>query len=219
MVSVQKKKEQAINARQYSSDLSTGSCCGNNSKRIFQLLPEQAAIRMNHATKFSAPAKSPKGFSGMLLPGHESYPENSNSVRMSPLVAKLIFHDQLCEFSPYLARSTLELHVPYAILRSIYRQYYANSRSSSLALLSPSPRQSPAISLAHPSPTARQFRGDTTPQSNDWAIGVQLKPESEIRRGLNFWDHGPKPVAEVCSVKIWSSIVEVDIAIIDKAIK
>ncbi|XXG60202.1 hypothetical protein AAC387_Pa04g2166 [Persea americana] len=37
---------------------------------------------MNHATKFSAPAKSPKGFSGMLLPGHESYPENSNSVRM-----------------------------------------------------------------------------------------------------------------------------------------
>lgn len=85
----------------------------------------------------------------------------------SPLVAKLIFLDQLCEFSPYLARSTLELHVPYAILRSIYRQYYANSPSSSLALLSPSPRQSPAISLAHASPTSRQFRGDTTPQSND----------------------------------------------------
>ncbi|RWR90497.1 protein NAP1 [Cinnamomum micranthum f. kanehirae] len=98
----------------------------------------------------------------------------------SPLVAKLIFLDQLCEFSPYLARSTLELHVPYAILRSIYRQYYANSPSSSLALLSPSPRQSPAISLAHASPTARQFRGDTTPQSNDSGFFKSSRSQEQL---------------------------------------
>eukprot|EP00268_Persea_americana_P020565 TRINITY_DN2071_c0_g1_i1.p1 TRINITY_DN2071_c0_g1~~TRINITY_DN2071_c0_g1_i1.p1 ORF type:complete len:1377 (-),score=241.58 TRINITY_DN2071_c0_g1_i1:162-4292(-) len=98
----------------------------------------------------------------------------------SPLVAKLIFLDQLCEFSPYLARSTLELHVPYAILRSIYRQYYANSPSSSLALLSPSPRQSPAISLAHASPTARQFRVDTTPQSNDSGYFKSTRSQEQL---------------------------------------
>lgn len=90
-----------------------------------------------------------------------------NDSNRSPLVAKLIFLDQMCEFSPYLPRSTLELHVPYTILRSIYRQYYANSPSTALALLSPSPRQSPALPLTHASPTVRQFRGDTTPQSSD----------------------------------------------------
>ncbi|XP_058072082.1 protein NAP1 [Magnolia sinica] len=84
----------------------------------------------------------------------------------SPLVAKLIFLDQLCEFSPYIPRSTLELHIPYAILRSIYRQYYANSPSTTLALLNPSPRQSPAISLTHSSPVIWQNHGDSTPQSN-----------------------------------------------------
>ncbi|CAI9773355.1 unnamed protein product [Fraxinus pennsylvanica] len=56
----------------------------------------------------------------------------------SHLVAKLIFLDQLCELSPYLPRSLLESHVPYAILRSVYSQYYLNS-STPLALLSSSP--------------------------------------------------------------------------------
>ncbi|KAL6282918.1 hypothetical protein ACE6H2_013847 [Prunus campanulata] len=60
----------------------------------------------------------------------------------SHLVAQLIFLDQLCEISPYLPRSSLEPHVPYAILRSIYSQYYENS----------------------PSPAVRQPRGDPTPQ-------------------------------------------------------
>ncbi|XP_044469809.1 protein NAP1 isoform X2 [Mangifera indica] len=87
----------------------------------------------------------------------------------SHMVAKLIFLDQLCEISPFLPRSSLEPHVPYAILRSIYSQYYTNSPSIPMALLSVSPRHSPAVSLAHASPITRQPRGDSTPQysSND----------------------------------------------------
>ena len=45
----------------------------------------------------------------------------------SPLVAKLIFLEQLCDISEYLPRSTLENHVPYTILRSIYQLYYENT--------------------------------------------------------------------------------------------
>ncbi|KAJ6410626.1 hypothetical protein OIU84_007385 [Salix udensis] len=60
----------------------------------------------------------------------------------SNLVAKLIFLDQLCEISPYLPRNSLEAYVPYAILRSIYSQYYSNSPSMPLALLS---HTSPAV--------------------------------------------------------------------------
>ncbi|MBA0849023.1 hypothetical protein Goshw_010122 [Gossypium schwendimanii] len=82
----------------------------------------------------------------------------------SHLVAKLVFLDQLCDISPYLPRSSLEAHVPYAILRSIYSQYYANSPLMPMALLSASPRHSPAVSLAHASPIMRQPRGDSTPQ-------------------------------------------------------
>lgn len=80
-------------------------------------------------------------------------------------MAKLIFLDQICEISPHIPRSTLESHVPYAILRSIYSQYYSNS-STPFALISGSPRHSPAMSLAHGSPSLRQPRGDSTPQSN-----------------------------------------------------
>uniref|UniRef100_A0A2P2KWR2 Protein NAP1-like isoform X2 n=3 Tax=Rhizophora mucronata TaxID=61149 RepID=A0A2P2KWR2_RHIMU len=84
----------------------------------------------------------------------------------SHLVAKLIFLDQLCEISPYLPRSSLEAQIPYAILRSIYSQYYSNSPSMPLALLSMSPRQSPAVSLSHVSPIVRQPRGELTPQNS-----------------------------------------------------
>lgn len=84
----------------------------------------------------------------------------------SHLVAKLIFLDQFCEISPYLPRSSLEPHVPYAILRSIYSQYYSSSPSTPLALLSVSPSHSPAVSLAHSSPVIRHPRGDSTPQSS-----------------------------------------------------
>ncbi|KAI3849027.1 hypothetical protein MKX03_011470 [Papaver bracteatum] len=46
------------------------------------LLPEQAAIHMNHATKFSTPCtKTTKGFSSLPPPDYESYPEN-NSIKM-----------------------------------------------------------------------------------------------------------------------------------------
>ncbi|RYR14154.1 hypothetical protein Ahy_B04g070771 isoform C [Arachis hypogaea] len=82
----------------------------------------------------------------------------------SHLVAQLIFLDQLCEISPYLPRSSLETHVPYSILRSIYSQYYADTPSTPLAILNSSPRHSPAIILAHASPVLRQPRGDSTPQ-------------------------------------------------------
>ncbi|KAK6240355.1 hypothetical protein SCA6_005744 [Theobroma cacao] len=87
-----------------------------------------------------------------------------NEANRSHLVAKLIFLDQLSDISPYLPRSSLETHVPYAILRSIYSQYYANSPLMPLALLSASPRHSPSVSLAHASPVMRQPRGDLTPQ-------------------------------------------------------
>lgn len=86
------------------------------------------------------------------------------ALNRSHLVAQLIFLDQLCEIAPYLPRSSLEPHVPYAILRSIYSQYYTNNPSSLLALLSVSPRHSPAVSLSHASPVVRHPRGDSTPQ-------------------------------------------------------
>ncbi|KAJ0982859.1 hypothetical protein J5N97_011114 [Dioscorea zingiberensis] len=95
----------------------------------------------------------------------------SDSTR-SNIVPKLIFMDQLCELSPYLPRSTLEMHIPYAILRSIYRQHYGNSSSMAIEILAPSPRQSPAVSLAHSSPAIRHHRGDSTPQSKAHSIPV-----------------------------------------------
>ncbi|KAL3689506.1 hypothetical protein R1sor_015815 [Riccia sorocarpa] len=45
----------------------------------------------------------------------------------SPLVAKLVFMDQLCELSRHLPRSTFEQHIPQSILRSIYQLYYENT--------------------------------------------------------------------------------------------
>lgn len=101
----------------------------------------------------------------------------------SHLVPQLIFLDQLCEVSPYLPRSSLEPYVPYAILRSIYSQYYANSPGP-LALLTPSPRYSPVVSLGHGSPAPRQPRGDTTPQygSSDLSYfkGSMMHSQSSI---------------------------------------
>ncbi|PAN33522.1 hypothetical protein PAHAL_6G027000 [Panicum hallii] len=81
------------------------------------------------------------------------------------IVPKLIFLDQLCELSPYLPRSTLEVHIPYTILRSIYHQLYGASLMASEPM-DQSPRQSPLISLAHASPSARQNRPETTPRSH-----------------------------------------------------
>ncbi|KAL2895190.1 Protein NAP1, partial [Bienertia sinuspersici] len=46
-----------------------------------QLLPEQAAAYLNSSSKHSIPGtKSPRGLSG--IPGHESFPENNNSIKM-----------------------------------------------------------------------------------------------------------------------------------------
>ncbi|KAF8412694.1 hypothetical protein HHK36_000662 [Tetracentron sinense] len=108
----------------------------------------------------------------------------------SHLVAKLIFLDQLCEISPYLPRSTLETHVPYTILRSIYSQYYANSPSTALALLSPSPQQSPAVSMVHASPAFRQNRGDSTPQSSSNDSGYFKASSTHSQEQLYGTDSG-----------------------------
>ncbi|KAF9587620.1 hypothetical protein IFM89_004452 [Coptis chinensis] len=110
--------------------------------------------------------------SGIIL---DSWSENNRS----HLVAKLIFLDQLCELSPYLPRSTLETHVPYSILRSIYSQYYSNNPSTQLALLSPSPRQSPIVSLAHASPSFKQNFGDSTPQASSHDSGYFKASQSQ----------------------------------------
>ncbi|KAL4578105.1 hypothetical protein LXL04_014221 [Taraxacum kok-saghyz] len=88
-----------------------------------------------------------------------------NEIDRSHMVAKLIFLDQLCSISPYLPRTSLEQHVPYAILRSIYSQYYGNTHSNPMSLLSMSPRSSPALSMGHSSPAVRNPYGDSTPQS------------------------------------------------------
>ncbi|KAL5731384.1 histone chaperone [Ranunculus cassubicifolius] len=111
-----------------------------------------------------------------------------NDANRSHLVAKLIFLDQLCELSPYLPRSTLEIHIPYTIIRSIYSQYYSNNPSAQLALLSPSPRQSPAISLAHASPSFKHSSGDssTTPQMNSYDSGVYEKSHNRRSGPLDY---------------------------------
>ncbi|KAL8167962.1 hypothetical protein V2J09_009461 [Rumex salicifolius] len=71
------------------------------------------------------------------------------------LVPRLIFLDQLCEMCPHVSRSSLEPHIPYAILRSLYSQYYSNSGFMSITLPSASPRGSPAVPLNHASPAFR----------------------------------------------------------------
>lgn len=87
----------------------------------------------------------------------------SDNIR-SNVVPKLIFMDQLCNISPYLPRSMLETHIPYAILRSIYQQHHSNSSPNIiLEVHTPSPRQSPVISLNHASPTIKQSRGGNMP--------------------------------------------------------
>ncbi|KAK4710641.1 hypothetical protein R3W88_005154 [Solanum pinnatisectum] len=108
--------------------------------------------------------------SGIIL---DSWSESTRS----HLVSKLIFLDQFCEISPYLPRSTLDAYVPYSIIRSIYSQYYGSSSPAPLALLSDSPRHSPAVSLAHSSPAMRQHRSDSIPQSNSNDSGY-FKPSS-----------------------------------------
>ncbi|KAI4343177.1 hypothetical protein MLD38_027710 [Melastoma candidum] len=90
--------------------------------------------------------------------------DNWNEANRTHLVAKLIFLDQVCEVSPFLPRSSLESHVPYSILRSLYTQYYGNSPSLPLLSMSASPRNSPAVSLAHASPATRHPHLDSTPQ-------------------------------------------------------
>uniref|UniRef100_A0A6N2M7A0 Uncharacterized protein n=1 Tax=Salix viminalis TaxID=40686 RepID=A0A6N2M7A0_SALVM len=128
--------------------------------------------------------------------------------------AKLIFLDQLCESSPYLPRNSLEAYVPYAILRSIYSQYYSNSPSMPLALLSVSPRHSPAAPLSHTSLAVKQPRGDSSSHSqhrlDDMDSGSlhgsdnkhrnvrrsgpldyssSRKVKLVIDQRLNFWEH------------------------------
>lgn len=135
---------------QQRQSLSNGHAVDTGDPESQSRLSAEASIKssMQLFVKFSA---------GIIL-------DSWSEANRSHLVAQLIFLDQLCEISPYLPRSSLEPHVPYAILRSIYSQYYENSPSTPLALLSGSPRHSPAASLTHSSPGVRQPRGDPTPQ-------------------------------------------------------
>lgn len=101
----------------------------------------------------------------------------------SPLVAKLLFLDQLCELSNYLSRSTLEVHVPYAILRSIYQQYYENSVPT-LVLISPSRRHSLGIPLSHVPSRNGQFYSDHTVESSEGATSSTLKFSAQRKSPL-----------------------------------
>ncbi|XP_078428674.1 transcription activator isoform X2 [Wolffia australiana] len=91
----------------------------------------------------------------------------SSDGNRSHLVPKLQFLDHLCRISPYLPRSTLELHVPYTLLRSLTGQQYTKSPSlAPLDIMPPSPGQSPRISLAHSSPRPRQSQRDPSPSGS-----------------------------------------------------
>lgn len=107
-------------------------------------------------------------------------------------MAKLIFLDQLCEISPYLPRSSLESHVPYAILRSIYTQYYSNTPTTPLSTASP--HHSPSVSLIHPSPT---MKNATTPQRGSGSSGSAAAADSGYFKGssssLYGQDHYNEP--------------------------
>ncbi|GJN12493.1 hypothetical protein PR202_ga30775 [Eleusine coracana subsp. coracana] len=104
--------------------------------------------------------------------------ESWNDTSRPHIVPKLIFLDQLCELSPYLPRSTLEVHIPYTILRSIYHQLYGASLMASEPM-EQSPRQSPLISLAHASPSSRPNRADTTPRSHTFETSYYSSSHDE----------------------------------------
>ncbi|KAJ4785686.1 transcription activator [Rhynchospora pubera] len=107
----------------------------------------------------------------------DSWTENSRGF----IFPKLIFLDQLCEMSPYLPRSTLESHVPYTIIRSIYHQCYSGTFTGpDLTLTGPSPKQSPHISLSHASPAVRPGWVDNAPRSNNvYESGQYVSPAHE----------------------------------------
>lgn len=67
---------------------------------ISQLLPEQAASYINHASKVSIPStKSPKLAASFPLPGHESYPENNSSIKMYVFFINCVLKKSNCKFS------------------------------------------------------------------------------------------------------------------------
>ncbi|WZY92367.1 hypothetical protein YC2023_064696 [Brassica napus] len=101
-----------------------------------------------------------------------------NEANRSHLVAKLIFLDQLCESSPFLPRSSLESHVPYTILRSIYTQYYSNTPSTPLATASP--HHSPSVSLIHASPS---MKNATTPRGSGSGSSTAAGADSGYFKG------------------------------------
>ncbi|AQK38748.1 brick3 [Zea mays] len=109
-----------------------------------------------------------------------------NDTSRQHIVPKLTFLDQLCELSPYVPRSTLEAHIPYTILRSIYHQLYGGSLLASEPA-EQSPRQSPLISLAHASPSARQMqnRPETTPRSHTFDPGYYSSSGSQHDDGYD----------------------------------
>ncbi|CAM6099238.1 unnamed protein product [Calypogeia fissa] len=100
---------------------------------------QQTAGRSLQEAVNSAPeAKSPEGKAAIdsnIKGSMRTFVQCSSAIMFeglsdsnrSPLVAKLVFLDQLCELSWYLPRTTLEAHLPQSILRSIYQLYYENN--------------------------------------------------------------------------------------------
>jgi NCK-associated protein 1 len=74
--------------------------------------------------------------------------ESWDDLHRSPLVAKLVFLDQLCDSTRFLPRSTLETYVPHTIMRSIYQMYYESSVPT-LIHVHPSTRQLTSSSLTN----------------------------------------------------------------------
>ncbi|KAL6561854.1 histone chaperone [Orobanche gracilis] len=116
--------------------------------------------------------------------------EALNESNRSHIVANLIFLDQVCDISSYVPRSSLEAHIPYSILRSVYSQYYSNS-SAPLALLGASPRHSPAISLAHASPSTSHphaendsvyFKASSTTHGQDHNEADEIRSNNDNKR-------------------------------------
>ncbi|PKA52561.1 putative protein NAP1 [Apostasia shenzhenica] len=132
--------------------------------------------------------------------------DSSSDTSRSHLVPKLIFLDQLCNLSPFLPRSTLELHVPYAILRSIYLQHYGSSQPIPNEIPMVSPRHSPLISLTHSSPASRPNRGDPTPYSDTYDSGyfsssTQRREEATDKQQKNMRRSGPLDYSSSRKVK------------------
>ncbi|KAG8087770.1 hypothetical protein GUJ93_ZPchr0010g9749 [Zizania palustris] len=101
------------------------------------------------------------------------------------IVPKLIFLDQLCELSPYLPRSTLEVHTPYTLhhsafnIPSIIWSFTDDLRINGAIPNHKAVPYSRLISLSHSLPSMKQNRVDTTPRSHTFEPGYHGSSRSQ----------------------------------------